>query len=135
MKRYRIPTHLTIEPSLVRTELGPLAVDLTFRQAAILACAAGFAYWLWHGSGLPEALAVALSLAALALSLLAAFAAVSGRSADLWLRDALRHLARPRRLVWRPDAIPAPRPEEAGDAGPPLAVAWAAPRPAEAPAD
>ena len=78
---------------------------------------------------------MALSLAALALALLAAFATVGGRSADLWLRDALRHLARPRRLVWRPDGIPAPRYEEPGDAGPPLAVAWATPRPAEASAD
>ena len=53
MKRYRIPTHLAVEPSLVRAELGPIPVDLTFRQATALALAAGFAYWLWQGSGLP----------------------------------------------------------------------------------
>jgi hypothetical protein len=44
MTRYRIPTHLAVEPSLVRCELGPDPVDLTFRQAAALACAAGVAY-------------------------------------------------------------------------------------------
>ena len=55
MTRYRIPTHLAVEPSLVRCELGPLPVNLTFRQAAALACAAGVAYWLWQGSGLPMA--------------------------------------------------------------------------------
>ena len=125
MKRYRIPTHLAVEPSLLRAELGPIPVDLTFRQATALALAAGFAYWTWQGSGLPTIPALALTLAALAATLLAAFVAVGGRSADLWLRDLLRYLARPRRLAARatpsaetPD--PAAVPTVA-----PLTLAWA----------
>jgi hypothetical protein len=129
MKRYRIPTHLTVEPSLVRAELGPIPIDLTFRQATALALAAGVAYWLWQGSGLPTALAVALTTAALAVALLAAFVAVGGRSADLWLRDLLRHLARPRRLIWRATTDPAaPDPAEAPTVAP-LGLAWGPPAP------
>jgi hypothetical protein len=124
MTRYRIPTHLAVEPTLVRCELGPIPVDLTFRQAAALAGAAGFAYWLWQGSGLPAALAVALSLTALAVALLAAFLTVGERSADLWLLDLLHYAARPRRLTWRPAAPSGPRGAPAAWAETPLAVAW-----------
>jgi hypothetical protein len=133
MKRYRIPTHLTVEPSLVRAELGPIPIDLTFRQATALALAAGFAYWLWQGSGLPTALAIALTLAALAVALLAAFVAVGGRSADLWLRDLLRHLARPRRLTWRATTDPAASDPAAAPIVTGLALAWAPPAPGPAP--
>ena len=94
MKRYRIPTHLTVEPSLIRAELGPIPVDLTFRQAMALAAAAGFAYWLWQGSRLPLWLVIPLALAALLLALTAAFVSIGGRSADLWLRDLLHYVAR-----------------------------------------
>ena len=138
-RRYPIPTHLTVEPSIIRTEFGPIPVDLTFRQAAILACAAGLLYWLWQGSGWPVALAgvvtVGVSLAAAAT----AFVTIGGRSADLWLRAVLHYRGRPRRLVWRAaphtidlPAVPVTR------VGPPMTVAWAsrslpaAPNPAPA---
>jgi hypothetical protein len=135
MKRYRIPTHLTVEPSLVRAELGPIPVDLTFRQATALALAAGFAYWAWQGSGLPAAFVIALTTAALPVALLAAFVAVGGRSADLWLRDLLRHLARPRRLTWRAttETDPASPDSAAAPTVAPLALAWAPPRPTPPP--
>jgi hypothetical protein len=131
--RYRIPTHLTVEPSLVRCELGPIPVDLTFRQATALALAAGFAYWAWQGSGLPTALVVVLATAALAVAFLAAFVTVGGRSADLWLRDLLHFTVRPHRLAWWAEALASP----AGDRSAawveaPLALAWTPARPAEA---
>ena len=133
MRRYRIPTHLTVEPSLIRTELGPFAIDLTFRQAATLATAAGFGYWLWQGSGLPLPAVIALGLAALLLALAAAFVTVDGRSADLWLRDALRYAARPHVLLWRAAAPPDPAPPPGTWAEHPLRVTWAAPDPAPDP--
>ncbi|MCC6626179.1 MAG: hypothetical protein IT340_02130 [Chloroflexi bacterium] len=124
MRRYRIPTHLAVEPSLVRAELGPIPVDLTFRQAAALACAAGFAYWLWQGSGLPTAVVVALALGAVLIAALAGFVTVGARSADLWLLDLLHYAARPRRLVWRP-ALPVGAGEPpAAWAATPIALAW-----------
>jgi hypothetical protein len=122
--RYRIPTHLVVEPSLVRFELGPFPIDLTFRQAAALACVAGFAYWLWQGSGLPTGLVVALALAALAVALLAAFLTVGERSADRWLLDVLHYLARPRRLVWRSALLATADGTSAAWAETPLALAW-----------
>jgi hypothetical protein len=132
MRRYRIPTHLAVEPSLIRAELGPFPIDLTFRQATALALAAGFAYWLWQDSGLPMALVVALALAALAVAIVTAFTTVAGRSADLWLRDLLHFTVRPHRLTWRvEDAPPAGAPPAAW-ADAPLALAWTPPRPAEA---
>jgi len=133
MKRYRIPTHLTVEPSLVRAELGPIPIDLTFRQATALALAAGFAYWTWQGSGLPLALVIALTSSALAVAVIAAFITVGGRSADLWLRDLLHYSARPHRLVCQVEAMapPADAPSAAWVEAP-LALAWTPPRPAEA---
>ena len=134
--RYPIPTHLTVEPSLIRAELGPIPVDLTFRQATVLACAAGFAYWLWQGSGLPVGLVVVLALLALAVALVTAFVTVGGRSADLWLRDLLHYAVRPHCLVWRADgARPALQRAPTADAGPPLTLAWAPPGSAETATD
>jgi hypothetical protein len=132
MKRYRIPTHLAVEPSLVRCELGPIPVDLTFRQATALALAAGFAYWTWQGSGLPTVLVIALTTSALTVALLAAFVTVGGRSADLWLRDLLHFSARPHRLSWQvDDGAPPDGGPAAAWADSPLALAWPS-RPAEA---
>ena len=131
--RYPIPTHLTVEPSLIRAELGPIPIDLTFRQATALACAAGLAYWLWQGSGLPVGLVVPLALLALAGVLVTAFVTVGGRSADLWLRDVLHYALRPHRLVWRAEGVlPALPPPPTTNTGPPLALAWTRSRPAEA---
>jgi hypothetical protein len=133
MKRYRVPTHLTVEPSLVRAELGPIPVDLTFRQATALALAAGFAYWAWQGSGLPMPLALGLAMAALAVALVSAFVTVGGRSADLWLRDLLHFSVRPHRLTWRVEDTASPASEPSASwAEAPLALAWMPPRPAEA---
>ena len=134
MKRYRIPTHLTVEPSLVRAELGPHPgrPDLPAGDGAGLA--AGFAYWLWQGSGLPTALVDRADAGgAGGRRSLAAFVTVGGRSADLWLRDLLHYAARPRRLAWRAAdaASPADAPSAAW-AEAPLALAWPPPRPAEA---
>jgi hypothetical protein len=127
MRRYRIPTHLTVEPSLIRTELGPFAIDLTFRQATTLAAAAGFGYWLWQASGLPPPAIVIAGLAALLLAVVAAFVTVGGRSADLWLRDALRYAVRPHILVWRPAATADPAAPPGAWAEHPLRLAWAPP--------
>ena len=132
-RRYPIPTHLAVEPPLLRTELGPVPVDLTFRQAAILALAAGGAYWLWQGSGLPAGLAAVLTGLTGLLTLTAAFITVGGRSADLWLRDVLHYAGRPRRLVWQADAgvtrlsVPWEAPS-----GPPPVLGWAPPHVAPA---
>ena len=125
-RRYPIPTHLTVEPSIVRTELGPIPVDLTFRQAAILAVTAGFLYWLWQGSGWPVALAGVATVAVVLLAAVIAFVTVGGRSADLWLRAVLHYLSRPRRLVWRaaPHAIDRPA-APVTRVGPLMSVAWA----------
>ena len=126
MTRYPIPTHLSVEPSLIRAEFGPIPVDLTFRQATVLACAAGFAYWLWQGSGLPVGLVVPLALLTLAVAVITAFVTVGGRSADLWLRDLLHYAVRPHRLVWRADgAFLARQTSPTADAGPPLILTWA----------
>ncbi len=125
MKRYRIPTHLTVEPSLIRAELGPIPVDLTFRQATALAAAAGFAYWLWQGSELPLWLVIPLALAALLLALTAAFVSIGGRSADLWLRDLLHYVARPHRLVWRSQRLSRAEPPPSTWVEAPLPLAWA----------
>jgi hypothetical protein len=134
VRRYPIPTHLTVEPSLIRAEFGPIPVDLTFRQATALACAAGFAYWLWQGSGLPVGLVVPLALLALTVAIITAFVTVGGRSADLWLRDLLHYAVRPHRLVWRADgALPALYTSPTVGAGPPLILAWAPTGSAETP--
>ncbi len=125
MKRYHIPTHLTVEPSLIRAEFGPIPVDLTFRQATVLACAAGFAYWLWQGSGLPVGLVVVLALLALAVAVSTAFITVGGRSADLWLRDLLHYAARPHRLVWRHQRLSRAEPAPSTWVEAPLPLAWA----------
>jgi hypothetical protein len=133
MTRYRIPTHLTVEPSLLRAELGPLPIDLTFRQATVLACAAGVAYWLWQGSGLPRGLVIALALAALVFAVVLAFVTIGGRSADRWLHDALHYAVRPRRLVWAVEASTAADDRLAvtwTDA--PLHLAWSPSPPANA---
>lgn len=128
-RRYPIPTHLTVEPSIIRTELGPLPIDLTFRQAAILALAAGFLYWLWQGSGWPSLLAGIASAVVTLLAAMLAFVTVGGRSADLWLRAVLHYLGRPRQLAWRTRADGVDRPTASSiQAGPPLAVTWS-PRP------
>lgn len=117
----------------MRAELGPIPLDLTFRQAAILACAAGLAYWLWQGSRLPTAFVAMLSLATLAVTLLAAFAPVAGRAADLWLRDLLHYAARPHQLAWQVAGAAAPGGEpSAAWVETPLALAWTPPRPAPA---
>lgn len=128
-RRYPIPTHLAVEPSIIRTELAPLPIDLTFRQAAILAVTAGFLYWLWQGSGWPVALAGVATVAVVLLAAVVAFVTIGGRSADLWLRAVLHYRGRPRRLVWRaaPHAIERPA-APVTRVGPPLTVAWA-PRP------
>jgi hypothetical protein len=125
MTRYRIPTHLTVEPSLIRTELGPFAIDLTFRQATILACAAGLLYWLWQGSGWPVLLAAGASVAVALLAVVSAFVTIGGRSADLWLHDALHHAVRPRRLVWLADEAALPETDPAVTwADAPLRLIW-----------
>ena len=114
MKRYRIPTHLTVEPSLVRAELGPIPVDLTFRQATALAlrrrlrllAVAGQRPADWRSS-------IALTLGGAGRwRSLAAFVTVGGRSADLWLRDAapLHRPAPPARLAAGDAASPAAAP-------------------------
>ena len=132
MTRYHIPTHLTVEPSLLRAEFGLIPIDLTFRQATALALATGFAYWTWQGSGLPFAFAATLTTAALVVALVAAFITVDGRSADLWLRDLLHFSVRSRRLTWR--AADAASPADSAGAAwveAPLALAWTPLRPVE----
>jgi hypothetical protein len=125
MTRYRVPTHLDVEPSLIRAELGPIPVDLTFRQAAGLAGAAAVAYWLWQGSGLPFVLTIAATLAVAVATLIAAFVSIGGRSADLWLRDALHYAVRPRRLAWLPDDLsPAGEASAGAWTDAPLHLAW-----------
>jgi hypothetical protein len=127
-RRYPIPTHLAVEPALLRAEFGPLPVELTFRQAAILACAAGLLYWLWQGSGLPVGPALGLSGLLGLLALAAAFVTIGGRAADLWLCDLLHYAGRPRRLVWRPHEPSAqPRPSGAIATAPAPIVTWASP--------
>ena len=124
-RRYRVPTHLGVEPSLLRAELGPIPVDLTFRQAAARAAAAGLSYWLWQGSGLPLGLALPLALAALAVALVTAFITIGGRSADRWLHAVLRYGLRPHRLVWRAAPTAAREPAPASFVTAPLTLAWA----------
>ena len=103
-RRYPIPTRLTVEPSIIRTELGPVPIDLTFRQAAIQALTAGFLYWLWQGSGWPISLASLVSGVVILLVTVITFVTIGGRSADLWLRAVLLYLGHPRRLAWRAGA-------------------------------
>ena len=107
MKRYRIPTHLAVEPSLVRAELGPIPVDLTFRQAAALACAAGFAYWLWQGSGLPTGARHRPGVGGAGGAPCSPPSSPSAAARPTCgCATLLHYLARPRRLVWRADAGP-----------------------------
>lgn len=124
MLRYPIPTHLRHEAPLIPAS-GYLPVDLTFRQAMLLAGAGVTAYWAWGASGWPWPLALLASLAALAVAGLAAFLTVGGRSADLWLRDWLLFHARPQVRVWQPLTSPATEPPPGHWAEEPLQVTWA----------
>lgn len=125
-RRYPVPTHLAVEPAVVR-----LGVGLTLRQFACLAVGCGFAYLVikrLHLGG-PSLL---LAAAIVALALLLAFVRVGGRPVERWLRDRLGYAVAPRVRLWRPETAPAPPPATGAWAARPVRVAWASDRPAPA---
>jgi hypothetical protein len=125
-RRYPVPTHLAVEPAVVR-----LGVGLTLRQFACLAVGAGFAYLVikrLHLGG-PQLL---LAAAIVAVALVIAFVRVGGRPVERWLRDRLAYAAAPRVRVWRPQIEAAPPPPAGAWASRPVRVAWAPGRPAPA---
>jgi hypothetical protein len=134
MSRYLIPTHLQHEAPLIPAS-AYLPLDLSFRQAALLASAVAVAYWAWQASGWPWPLALALSLLALTLAGLAAFVTVGGRTADLWLRDWLRFQARPRRRTWQAVTAPLTTTAPGHWVDQPLQLAWATSPDDDRPAD
>lgn len=118
-RRYPVPTHLAVEPAVVR-----LGVGLTLRQFACLAVGCGFAYLIvkrLHLGG-PQLL-VAATIVALAFAL--AFVRVGGRPVERWLRDRLAYAAAPRVRLWRPRPEVAPPPPDGAWARRPVRVAWA----------
>ena len=118
-RRYPVPTHLAVEPAVVR-----LGVGLTLRQFACLAVGAGVAYLVirrLHLGG-PQLL---LAATIVALALVVAFVRIGGRPVERWLRDRLAYAAAPRVRLWRPHAEAAPPPPAGAWASRPVRVAWA----------
>ena len=125
--RYPVPTHLAVEPAVLR-----LGVGLTLRQFVCLAVGCGAAYLIvkrLHLGG--PGLALAASIVALAL--IVAFVRVGGRPVERWLRDRLAYAATPRLRLWRPRLDPTPPGRAGAWARQPVRVRWsgAAPTPPE----
>jgi len=118
-RRYPVPTHLAVEPAVVR-----LGVGLTLRQFACLAVGAGVAYLVvkrLHLGG-PQLL---LAATIVAVALVIAFVRVGGRPVERWLRDRLAYAAAPRVRLWRPTVDPAPPAPRGAWATRPAPVMWA----------
>ena len=116
---YELPTHLQVEDQLI--------AGLTARQLVRLAIGVSLAYAaLDQATWLPDELRLALAGGLAVLGVLFALVRPWGRPLDQWLLAAVLFVVLPRRLAWRPGAVPlqgSPR-EQAGWAELELDPAW-----------
>ncbi len=119
MQRYPVPTHLAVEPAVLR-----LGVGLTLRQFVCLAVGCGFAYLVIKRLHL-GASGLLLAGGIVALALIIAFVQIGGRPAERWLRDRLAYASTPRVRLWRPQTELAPPPPTGAWASQPVRVTWA----------
>ena len=119
MHRYPVPTHLAVEPAVLR-----LGVGLTLRQFVCLAVGCGFAYLVIKRLHL-GASGLLLAGSIVALALVIAFVQIGGRPAERWLRDRVAYASTPRVRLWRPQADLAPPPPAGAWASQPVRVTWA----------
>ena len=100
---YELPTHLQVEDQLI--------AGLTARQLLRLVIGASLAYGVWDQvSWLPDEVRLVLAVVVAVMGLLFAVLQPGGRPLHQWLLAACLFVLLPRRLAWRPDALPQHRP-------------------------
>jgi hypothetical protein len=96
---YELPTHLQVEDDLI--------AGLTARQMVRLMIGGSLAYGLWDQAvWMPTEVRLLLAVVIVVGGLAFALLRPGGRPLDQWLLAGVLFAVLPRRLVWRPSAIP-----------------------------